>query len=526
MAVLTIHKALQSEKVSNDLCDRSLKLKLFPIPTFLRQDANREDGFLEQRMNLSPEALEWVQQLDRGSSYKGFGSFHSDNVEEMIRIPDETYVEPLLPFEWNDPAEFSLQAKNSLSVFGKEFGRNHFLLDPSFTFLNHGAFGASLKSALTLAERWRRYTEEQPLRMIDRQLFPHLVRCLRQMSHFVGCKATNLVFTQNATTGFNAVLRSVPLTVGDAVFALDISYGSLKKLAKHICSVQGANYVEASIPMICLQSEDAIVSFVTKHLPINCKLAIFDHITSNTAVILPVEKLVRLCQQRGIRVLIDGAHTLITLPLHLDSLGADYYIANCHKWFSCPKGVGLLYVSPKHQASFHHVIASHGYLEGLTSEFLWDGTRDYSSALSISAALTFWKQVGISQAQAYITSLKESADAILRAPLSTSWLVPLDRCGWMACLLIPHMLVKGIQRCCQTSQPNDTQPIQTGEDRFSSKDTKLVQDYLHYVARVEVPAKLIDGEVYLRISMHLYNDKADLVRLYDAITNPVLVSRL
>eukprot|EP00878_Enallax_costatus_P024355 GHUV01025989.1.p1 GENE.GHUV01025989.1~~GHUV01025989.1.p1 ORF type:complete len:171 (+),score=47.07 GHUV01025989.1:199-711(+) len=155
------------------------------------------------------------------TGYQGFGSFHSDDVEVLIRQNAATYTPPSLPFEdpSDDPAHSCPQED-----FG-DAAKRHFMIDfKQWTFINHGAFGAVSQAAYECAELWRRHCELQPLRFIDRELFPQLVRVIRELAAFVNCRPQDLVLLPNATTGLNAVISSVQLSPGDVVYSLNIGW--------------------------------------------------------------------------------------------------------------------------------------------------------------------------------------------------------------------------------------------------------------------------------------------------------------
>lgn len=76
---------------------------------------------------------------------------------------------------------------------------------------------------------------------------------------------------------------------------------------------------------------------------------------------------------RGVTVLVDGAHAVGSLPISMSAMQPDFYVGNCHKWLCAPKGVGFMYIRRDLQASIHPVITSHGYGAGLHSEFSWQG---------------------------------------------------------------------------------------------------------------------------------------------------------
>jgi len=286
-------------------------------------------------------------------------------------------------------------------------------------------------------DKWRRHAERQPLEFIDRQLFPHLVKITREFAEFVNCKPTDVVLVPNATTGLNAVLRSVPLKAGEAVFFFDCTYNSVKKMIRQRCEDSGAEAVEVPLPLAALSSPQDITDAVVEALPARCALAVFDHVTSNSALLLPVGELVRVCQARGALVLIDGAHGLGACDLDVGALGAEYYVGNCHKWFCAPRGAGFLHVdherlsavTPPEEASkarivpvtscsevacervgsitllqwgaVHAPLISHGHQQGFASEFIWDGARDYSPLLALEQALAFWRAFSLPRARGF-----------------------------------------------------------------------------------------------------------------------------
>jgi len=254
------------------------------------------------------------------AGYKGFGSFHSDNVEEMIRLPAEAWTAPTVPETVATTIEAELVGGGGGTVAcGSAAMAAQFHLDlASWTFVNHGAFGATCRVALQTAQAWQVHCERQPLRFIDRELFPHIVHSLRCIAAEVGVPPERCVFLPNATTGFNAALRSAPLAPGDTVFLLDIAYGSMKKAVAEIAGAAGATVV--TMPVVFpLSSEDDLVAQVAAAMPpTGVKLAVFDHVASNTGLVLPVGKLAALAASRGAWVLIDGAHGLQSAALDID----------------------------------------------------------------------------------------------------------------------------------------------------------------------------------------------------------------
>ena len=263
-----------------------------------------------------------------GVGYQGFGSFHSENVDSMVS--DDTWVPPPspvpLPPLTATPPPFGDACK---SLFMIDFER--------WTFLNHGAFGAPCRYAFDYAAAWRLHIESQPLRGIDRELFPAMISSLKELAAWMGADPRDLTFVPNATSALNAVIFSAGVAAGDTVFSLDVGYGSVKKMVAALCARVGARHVEATLDLDDVGdggaplTSDAIVALVKRELPAGCRLAVFDAVTSNSALVMPVAELATVCRSRGVRVLIDGAHMLGSAPINLSSSSASYFVSNCHK---------------------------------------------------------------------------------------------------------------------------------------------------------------------------------------------------
>ncbi|KAL4425559.1 hypothetical protein ABPG75_009575 [Micractinium tetrahymenae] len=458
------------------------------------------------------------------TGYQGFGSFRSGNVEEMASdalwhpppnpcqgagLATEPEADPATPAR-ADPATRSFGA-SCRSLFSIDFDR--------WTFINHGAFGAVLCCAALEAEEWRRRCEAQPLLFLDRELFPQLLRVMRELADFVGCQARDLALLPNATTGLNTVIQSLRGRVdpGDALFSLDIGYGSVKKMLAVVAEQTGAEHVELAV-QLPLSSPEEVVEQVAAALPPNTRFAVFDAVTSNTAILLPICQLVELCQSRGIEVLIDGAHALGMLPLDLQHLGADYFVANCHKWLCAPRGSAFLHVQRRHQPHVRPLIVSHGLGSGFVSEFIWDGCRDYAPLLGISAALRASRTLGPESVRGYQRRLLAEATEAVVLAWGTGLLVPLSMCGSMALVELPPGCVAASRAAAAAGSAGGSVAARAPDPAPpTSADAKYVQDMLHYGHSVECPVKCIGGRLYVRISVHIYNEAADYERLAAAV---------
>lgn len=422
---------------------------------------------------------------------KGFGSFQSASVEELIRLPHSEYIAPEAPFEREE-----WQTLSTDTEFGSTLKGKLFLLDGSWTFINHGAFGASAKEVELECQAWRMHLERQPLRFIDRELLPHLAHTVRALSQFVDASPTDLVLLPNATAGLNAVIRSLVdrvLSPGDEILLLDTAYVSVKKMVRVLCAARGITIREVCVPFP-LESEEQAIRVVENALTPRTRLAIFDHITSGAGLVLPVKRLTEICQRAGAQVLIDGAHALGSLDLSVNSIGADYYVSNAHKWLCCPRGAAFLHVLPQHNSIIRPSIIANGYGDAFLESFIWDGARDYSSAVAMPTALKLWHKLGRDRCRAYMETLvKQSAKDLV------------NRWKSHDAVMICENMLQG---------PMALVPLPLA---LAGVNSDWIQHELHFRHQIEVPVKTVGGRLHVRISAHVYNCKEDYQRLGEAI---------
>jgi len=265
-------------------------------------------------------------------------------------------------------------------------------LDPSITFLNHGSFGACPAAVLAVQREWRDRLEREPVTFLDRELEGHLDRARQVVAAFLGADPAGLVFVPNATTASNAVLGSLRFEPADELLTDDHEYNATLNTVRAAADRNGARAVVARLPFPLAGDDEVVAAFLAAVTP-RTRLAVISHVTSPTGLILPIERIVRELDARGIDTLVDGAHAPGMVPLALDELGAAYYTGNGHKWLCGPKGAGFLWVRADRRERIHPSIVSHGANATRTDrprfrlEFDWVGTADPTAALTLPAAI-------------------------------------------------------------------------------------------------------------------------------------------
>jgi len=371
----------------------------------------------------------------------------------------------------------------------------HWLLDPEIIFLSHGAFGACPRPVLEVQGEWRARLERQPLQFLVRELEAQLDVAREQLAQFVGADAADLVFVPNATGGVNTILRSLQFQPGDELLTTNHEYNACRNALDFVAERSGARVVVAKIPFPFRDADEIVASVLNSVTP-RTRLALLDHVTSQTGIVLPIERLVGELNQRGVDTLVDGAHAPGMVPLNLKQIGAAYYTGNCHKWLCAPKGAALLHVRRDKQKFIRPLTISHGASSARQDrsrfliEFGWQGTFDPSACLSVPEAIRFigsqlpggWPEV-----MARNRALALAARKILCARLETAEPCPEEFIGALAAIPLPAAAPDALPRL-----PFNEYPL---------------QDALRMKHRIEVPVISWPAppQRVLRVSAQLYN---------------------
>ena len=365
--------------------------------------------------------------------------------------------------------------------------RHAWRLDPNFITVNHGSFGATPDCVLAEQDVWRRRMEAQPTRFMATVLPDAQRDAASWLAAFVGAAGADIVFVNNATTGCNAVLRSLSLQPGDEVLVLDHGYGAVRNTVRFVTERAGARTIEAAIPFPHV-TVDGLLNAVTAAIGPSTRLAVIDHITSASALVMPLDRIIAACHDAGVPVLVDGAHGPGQVTLDLNDLGADWYAGNCHKWLCAAKGCGFLWTSAARQRDTHPTVISHGLGQGYLQEFDWTGTIDPSPYLSIGTAIEFHESLGGASLRQRNIDLAAEAASLVARRLNTQ---PID------------VAPGGAMRLVRLPTGPDTQAA------------VLRAELLR--AGTDAPVHAIGGALWLRLSAFAYNELEDYARLADIV---------
>ena len=389
------------------------------------------------------------------------------------------------------------------------FGRAmlaEWLLDPEFTYLNHGTVGAPPVRVLKKQQALRDEIERQPSRFMLRELAgehpspwrsqSRLREAATPVAAFLGARPDDVVFVPSVTTGTNAVLRSIALERGDEIVISDLAYGAVTLAAEVVAREREATLRRIELPHP-VRSRDAIVQAFASALTSRTRLVIVDHITAQTALVMPVAEIAAVCRPLGIPVLVDGAHAPGSLAVNIPALGVDYYSANLHKWAHAPRACGILWAAAGRQQHLRHPIVSWGSGKGFPREFEWHATSDPTSYLAAPEGIALLQEWGFESVLGYMHGLAWEAAGLLTARWDTTLETPREMVGALVTVPLPERAGA------------------TDEDARRLRLSLLVDD------RIEVALHAGRGRLWARVSAQVYNDRSDIERLAVAVLRQV-----
>ena len=374
--------------------------------------------------------------------------------------------------------------------------QGHFLLNPEIIFLNHGSFGACPKPVFEAYQAWQLKLERQPVLFLGRELAAYQEQARQALAEYLHAGPDDLVYLPNATHGVNIVARSLDLQPGDEILTTDHEYGACDNTWDFLCRKRGARYIHQPLPLP-LADPDQIVEQLWQGVTSRTRLIFVSHITSPTALILPVQAICRRARQQGILTLIDGAHAPGQIEVDLQAIGADFYTGNCHKWMLSPKGAAFLYARPQLQNLVEPLVVSWGYSAGAGttsgSRYIdllqWTGTMDPSAALSVPCAIRFmhehsWREVAASCHRLAVET---------RRRLNT---------------------LTGLAALCSEQAFHQMFTVRLP----AHTDLALLKAGLYNDFQIEVPTILWNDQKLIRVSIQAYNSRSDAQALIDALT--------
>jgi cysteine desulfurase / selenocysteine lyase len=230
-----------------------------------------------------------------------------------------------------------------------------------------------------------------------------------------------IVFTRNSTEGINLVAHAFGrwrVQAGDEVVITAMEHHSNIVPWQLLCEERGAHLRVAPIDdsgALILDELEALLTPRTKLLSVT-------HMSNALGTVNPIATIVRMAHARGVPVLVDGSQAAYHLPVDVQALDCDFYVATGHKLYG-PTGIGVLYGRESLLAEMPPFLGGGDMIRSVTFEkSTWNelpykfeaGTPDIAGAIGLGAALDYISAVGLDRISAHEHDLLQYGTAALR----------------------------------------------------------------------------------------------------------------
>jgi len=407
--------------------------------------------------------------------------------------------------------------KFTITTTPPSFGHDmlsQFMLDATYTNMNFGSFGCLPKHVRDAQQAYTNQMEARPdvwFRGGYQSILNNVRETLARQTN--ADSVNNLVLVENTSFGVNSVIRSLftmtPSKPGDIVLYLNEAYGMIKNILRWL-TTKDPNLrvlqVDIAFPLAQGNDSDFLVpveqALRQRGNGSRIRLAIFSHISSAPAIILPVDKLATLCKSHNVEcVLIDGAHALGQIPIDLTYLankGVDFYVANAHKWLYGPKGSAMMWIATRFHSKFQIVPAVIGSKEkwDIPGVFEYTGERDYTALCSIRDAIAFRQWIGGDvKIMNYIHELAWSGAELLIRKWKTKSMAPKTMTAGMVDVQLPST---------------------ASEDKLKTLNQRMLTQYGLYIPVYRYPDRP-GGAYWTRVSAQIFLELSDFIKMGDYV---------
>ncbi len=388
--------------------------------------------------------------------------------------------------------------------------RSRMMLDPGAINLNTGSFGPLPRPVFDRATELRRRLAEEPMDFLVRQAPPLLWEARARLAAFLGGDARRLAFTANVSAAINVVAAGLRLASPGEVLLTDHEYGAMHWCWERAAQLQGLTLRTFPLPVLA-ESPEEVVAAARAAMTDRTRLFFFSHVLSPTGLVLPARELCAEARARGILTAVDGAHAPAMVPVALDTIGADFYTGNCHKWLLAPTGSGFLYLGKGSEDRLRPLQVSWGWHHERTrlderDEFgstprlralEFEGTRDPCPWLAVPSALDFQAELGWERIRGRMAELVAHTRRRL------------DGLAGLRPATPTHPELHGSLTAFRLPPGVDPEVLRRG----------LWEEY-----RIEAPVVERFGGPLIRVSTHFYNTEEEIDQLAQAL--PRLLPRV
>ncbi len=281
-----------------------------------------------------------------------------------------------------------------------------FTVDRSLINLNNGGVSPSPAVVQNAMKRHLDYSNDAPPYTMWRILEPQREGVRKRMARMFACDPEEVAFTRNASEGLQICQLGIDLQPGDEVLTTNQDYGRMITTFQQRERREGIVLKQFSIP-VPAEDPAEIVAAYQKNITEKTKVLLMCHMINLTGQILPVKEVVAMARQRGLPVIVDGAHSFAHFDFTAKDLDCDYFATSLHKWLFAPHGTGLLYVRKEKIGGLWPMMAAPEKMDSDIRKYEEIGTHPAANTLAIAEALAFHEGIGGKRKEARMVFLRD-----------------------------------------------------------------------------------------------------------------------
>ncbi len=364
-----------------------------------------------------------------------------------------------------------------------------YTVNPNIINLNNGGVSPAPRVVQEALDRYNRFANEAPSYYMWRVLDLGREPLREKLALLAGCDKDEVAINRNATEALNTIIYGLPLDKGDEVIGTRQDYPNIVLAYKQRALRDKIKYTQISFDFP-IENDDEIVRAFEEAITPKTKLLHITHVINWVGQIMPVKKLCKMAQAKGIEVIVDGAHSFGLLDFKIPDLGCDYFGTSLHKFLSAPVGSGMMWIKKEKIEKIWPLLCAEKPTSGNIRKFEQLGTRSFPIEQAIGEAINFHTAIGSKRKEERIRYLKNYwANKVKDVP------------G-----VHLHTSLKDAYSCAIAGVSVDGKtPIEL--------DSALFGDY-----KIHTVAIFVENINCVRVTPHVYTRLEDLDKLAHAIT--------
>jgi len=325
------------------------------------------------------------------------GAFSSQSLFQQVHAAD---FESISNIKSHITAESLASDEDYWSVVQQAYTVN-----PSIINLNNGGVSPSPRIVQEAVERYNKLANEGPSYYMWRILDMGREPLRQKLADLAGCDPDEIAVNRNSTEALNTVIFGFDLKAGDEVIGTKQDYPNMINAWKQRSLREGITYTQISFDFP-IEDDNEIVNAFENAITSKTKVLHITHLINWVGQILPVKKLCDMARKRGIKTIVDGAHSFGLLDFKIPDLGCDYFGASLHKFLSAPIGSGLLWINKENIKDIWPLVCNDHPKSGDIRKFETLGTRSFPIEQGIGEAINFHNAIGSKRKEVRIRYLK------------------------------------------------------------------------------------------------------------------------